>query len=49
LEVRVNLEGPKAIALSNLILLKREVKRAAEALSSCEVNIKVETKPKTDK
>ena len=49
MEVRVNLEGPKAIALSNLIVLKREVKRAAEALSSYEINIKVETKPKTDK
>ncbi|GAB5390818.1 MAG: hypothetical protein Altm2KO_26950 [Alteromonas macleodii] len=49
MEVRVDLEGPKAIALSNLIVLKREVKRAAEALSSCEINIKVETKPKTDK
>jgi hypothetical protein len=29
LEVRVNLAGLKAIALRNLILLKREVKRAA--------------------
>jgi hypothetical protein len=43
------LRGPKAIALSNLIVLKEKVKRAAEALSSCEINIKVETKPKTDK
>jgi|TARA_Y100000031_G_C7949290_1_gene260758 hypothetical protein len=49
LEVRVNPAGLKVIALRNLILLKIEVKRAAEALSSCEVNIKVETKPKTDK
>ncbi|CAI4166016.1 hypothetical protein ALT1644_430021 [Alteromonas macleodii] len=50
MEVRVNLAGPKAIALRNLKVLKREVKRAAEALSLCQVNIKVEeTEPKTEK